>query len=46
MMILYINIDETPLVFNLVHNKVVVMKGAKSIIVKTMGQEKVNYTIL
>ena len=40
------NIDETPLIFNLVPNKVVAMKGAKSVIVKTIGQEKVYCTIL
>ena len=40
------NIDETPLVFNLVPNKVVAMKGEKSIIIKTMGQEKVHCTVL
>ena len=31
---------------NLVNNKVVVMKDAKSIIVKTMKQEKIHCTIL
>ena len=36
---------EKPLVFNLVPNKVVAMKGEKSIIIKTMGQEKVHCTV-
>ena len=40
------NIEETPLTFNLVPNKVVAMKGGKSIIVKTMRQEKAYCTIL
>ena len=40
------NIEETPLTFNLVPNKVMAMKGAKSVIVKTIGQEKVYCTIL
>ena len=40
------NIDETPLIFNLVPNKVVAMKGGKTVIVKTLGKEKVHYTVL
>ena len=34
------------MVFNLVPNKVVSMKGEKTVIVKTMGQEKVHCTVL
>ena len=34
------------LVFNLVPNKVVSMKGEKIVIVKTMGKEKIHCTVL
>lgn len=40
------NMDETPLVFNMIPNKTVAKKGTKSIIIKTFEQEKCRISVL
>jgi len=40
------NMDEVPLTFDVPSNKTVDVKGAKTIMIKTSGNEKTCYTVL
>ena len=40
------NIDEIPLTFDVPSNKTVYVKGAKTIMIKTSGNEKTRYTVV
>jgi len=41
-----INMDETPVFFDLVPNKTVSVKGSKSVIVRTSGSDKKHVTVM
>ena len=43
---LIINMDETPVYFNLVPGKTVNEKGAKSVLIRTTGNEKRHFTVV
>ena len=40
------NMDEVPLMFDVLSNKTVDAKGSKTIMIKTSGNEKTSYTVL
>ena len=40
------NMDEVPLTFDVPSNKTVDVKGAKTIMIKTSGNEKTHYTVV
>ena len=40
------NMDEVPLTFDIPSNKIVNVKGAKTIMIKTSGNEKTRYTVV
>jgi len=40
------NMDEVPLMFDVPSNKTVDVKGAKTIMTKTSGNEKMRYTVV
>ena len=40
------NVDEVPLTFDVPSNKTVDVKGAKTIMIKTSGNEKTHYTLV